>query len=891
MLNKSEENITSFIEMNNLSAIVADHVPAMLAYWDRDQICQYANPAYLAWVGKNREDMIGKVNMLEILGSDIYEKNLPFIKAVLNGDAQHFEREIRIETGEIRNTIVNYYPAIFEGKVKGFSVHLVDITNSKSLEKVISIAENKFIGLVESAPDATIIIDNLGEIQLINAQVEKLFGYTSLELVNKTFFKLLADLDTAKTVASWTAFINNKESKKNIALVELKGLKKNGEIFPIEINVSKIQTEDVFHICASIRDVAQRHKLELQLKKQSDLNRIFIAQSTHAIAMLDLHMCYLAVSERWMTDYQLIGNEIVGRSHYEVFPEIGEDWKAVYANCLKGEISKCEEASLVRLDGTVQWITWEIKPWYIVDGTIGGILIFTADITALKEKEQEKQRIEEILDRTNEVARIGTWEVDLIQHKVTWSRITREIHEVDLDFEPQLETGIQFYKEGSSREIISRAVEAAIESGINFDVEVELVTAKGNLLWTRSIGQVELKNGKCVRLYGVFQDIDQTKRTEEALHLSNVELNTIFDAGYVSIIGTDIDGQITHFNKGAERLLQYSREEMIGHKTVQLLHLNEEIIKRGVELSEQFGKNIAGFDVFLQMAKIEDFEIREWTYVRKDGTYFPVQLVVTAIKNSIGEIVGFLGVGTDISALKNAENELKSVLDITTDQNERLKNFAYIVSHNLRSHTGNLDMVVDLYIQENEGVGNNEYIKLLNSALKNLKETIANLNEVVLINTSNDHLVPINLFNLIDTAAKSVSQIANSASVKIINQVDVKTNMLGIYAYAESIILNFITNGIKYRSLDRPANVTFSTTTTSEYLILIIADNGIGIDMKKNRSKIFGMYKTFNGNEDARGIGLYISKNQIEAMGGKVEVESELDKGTIFKIYLKYEKN
>ena len=635
----------------------------------------------------------------------------------------------------------------------------------------------------------------------------------------------------------------------------------------------------------------EQENMQSLAQETDERNRIFIQQAPNAIAMFDMNMCYLAASERWLKDYKLTGKEIIGRSHYDLFPEIGDDWKAIHQACLRGEINQCDEASFVRADGTLQWITWDVRPWYHKKGVIGGLLMYTADITALKEKELERSKIEQILDKTSEVARIGTWEVDLVNNVVHWSRVTKEIHEVDPSYVPDLETGINFFREGTSRELIKNAVADAIQHGTTYDLEVELITAKGNFVWTRAIGQAEFKNGKCIRLYGVFQDIDGVKRAKESLHVLNEELNTILNAGYVSLIGTDLKGLITHFSKGAEALLQYTAAEMIGVKTPEQIHLKEEVMARAEELSVLRGKEIHGFSVFTEIPTLKGFESREWTYIRKDGSRFPVQLVVTSIKDSNGEVVGFLGVATDISAIKKADMELKALLEITTDQNERLRNFAHIVSHNLRSHTSNLDMLLDLFITEHKDVKDNPYLELLQVALQNLKETISNLNEVVLLNSSTADLEPMNLFELVRSSSQNVSQLAKSANVEVFNEVDKEICIMAYPAYADSIILNFITNSIKYRSEERNSYISFSSSLSEGYVVLKIKDNGIGIDLKRNRSKLFGMYKTFNGNADARGIGLFITKNQVEAMGGKIEVESELNQGTTFSVFFKNEKD
>ncbi|MEW7277194.1 PAS domain-containing protein [Aquimarina sp. 2201CG1-2-11] len=247
---------------------------------------------------------------------------------------------------------------------------------------------------------------------------------------------------------------------------------------------------------------------------------------------------------------------------------------------------------------------------------------------------------------------------------------------------------------------------------------------------------------------------------------------------------------------------------------------------------------------------------------------------------------------SDITKVKK-EEELQALLEVTKDQNKRLKNFAHIVSHNLKSHSGNFEMLLDIYLQENPKAKNNEIIQLFKKASQNLSDTILHLNEVVQINTSiKDSLKSINLGQVIDKVIRTVAALAIESKVIIENKVEYNHKVLAIPAYLDSIILNFITNGIKYRSNDRDSYVTLSAARNNEHIVLSIKDNGLGIDLKKHRFKLFGMYKTFHSNvSNSRGIGLFIAKNQIEAIGGDVEVESEVNYGTTFKIYFRYEKS
>ncbi|WP_308992546.1 PAS domain S-box protein [Mariniflexile litorale] len=399
-------------------------------------------------------------------------------------------------------------------------------------------------------------------------------------------------------------------------------------------------------------------KLKTDLEIKDTYNKVFIEQAPTAIAMLDKDMKYIAVSQRWIKDYKMEGQEIIGRSHYDIFPEIGDDWKANHQKGLKGAIDVCDEAPFVRADGTVQWIYWDVRPWYISEGNIGGLIMHTGDITHLKEKEEERVQIEIILDKTNEVARIGAWEINLEKDRIFWSKMVREIHEVPENYEPDLETAINFFKEGESRNILEKVVGEAMEHGTPYDVEVELVTLKGNILWTRAMGQAEIVGGKCIRLFGVFQDINDKKLSQLALNKAHTELKAIFNSGAVSIVATEVDGIISHFNHGAEILTGYSASEMIGLQRPTFFHLREELDKFRIDIAKQYNKNPIGFSAQEELSKHNAYDTREWTYKRKDGSTIPVQLTLTSIKDDQGELIGFLGISTDISEKRIAQDEL-----------------------------------------------------------------------------------------------------------------------------------------------------------------------------------------------------------------------------------------
>ncbi|MDT0644392.1 PAS domain S-box protein [Zunongwangia sp. F363] len=760
-------------------------------------------------------------------------------------------------------------------------------------------------------------------------------------------------------------------------------------------------------------------------KKEYERNRLFIEQAPSAIAMFDKNMNYIAASQRWLKDYNIQEREVIGKNHYDIFPNISEAWKKVHQECLNGSVIRSDEDSFVSEAGTKHWLSWEVRPWHNDSGEIGGLLMHTEDITRLKDIEKENHERQVLLETILDSIDVGIVSCDKNGKLTLFNRATREWHGIPLkNIEPseyanyyglytadgsrklekdeipllkvmqkgkveneeilikqhsghskivnvngsqitdnegeilgaviamhditsrkhtedQLRISEEAFRGnfenaavgmaildpegnwlevnkslcdiiGYSAEELKKLTFQDITHPEDLDADLKLLEElvagermyyhmekryfhkKGNLVYIiLSVSLVRDKNGSPLYFISQITDVTGRKIAERSLKEAVAQLQGVLEAStQVSLISTNTSGIITNFNKGAENLLGYCRNELEGKATPLLLHLPRELKQRKKELqTTTTGESLSGFNILTANAKKGKHDTREWTFVRKDGSRFPVQLTITAIKSN-NKIIGYLGAAADISKIKKVEKEMKSLLDVTQEQNQRLKNFAHIVSHNLRSHSGNFGMLLDLYVQDHPEASEDEIIKMLGTASDNLKETVAHLNEVVLMNTKiNENLVPINLNEAVEKTFKNVSALAREVDLKIINEVNEDFDILGIPAYLESILLNFITNGIKYRSDERESWIKLSAKREKKFTVLKIEDNGLGIDLKKHGSKLFGMYKTFHHHKEARGIGLFITKNQIEAIGGKIKVESQVNQGTTFKLYLKHEKD
>ena len=282
------------------------------------------------------------------------------------------------------------------------------------------------------------------------------------------------------------------------------------------------------------------------------------------------------------------------------------------------------------------------------------------------------------------------------------------------------------------------------------------------------------------------------------------------------------------------------------------------------------------------------------------GESYDIEVQINTFKNNLkwvraigipefenGDCKRVYGLFLDIDKVKQEQYLKDKLMENTKDENNRLVNFAHIVSHNLRSHSNNFSMLTQMLSTDLSDEKKQKVFEMLANAASKLKDTTRHLDEIVDINlTLGDNFTSLNLKKYIDDAIQSQKTFADSRGVELINNIPDNLTIKGIPAYLESIALNFLSNAIKYTDPEKKErHVEITATEKPHEIKLIYSDNGLGINLEKHGTKLFGMYKTFHRNKDARGIGLFITKNQIEAMGGRVEVESTPGEGTRFTIY------
>lgn len=798
-----------------------------------------------------------------------------------------YTQELEIITAKgnekwIRTTCI---PKLVNGKCISLYGTFQDITTQKKLNQQLEEEKVKLKNVIEGARIGTWEWNVQSGETIYNHRWAEMLGYTLAEI-------------SPMNISTWESLVHPEDLKKSETLLENCFNKKSeyyeGEFRMKHKNGSWIWVYDKGKVFSWTEDGKPLMMYGIHLDITEKINEIdryigFIKHAPSSIAMFDVDMRYMAVSEQWVKDYGLKGvSEVIGKTHYELFPEIGDDWKAIHQKCLTGEKASRDEDKFIRINGDIQWLKWAIKPWYTPNGQVGGLIMMTEEITEAINNKELLHISEETFRGNFEYASIGMAISDntgkgIKVNKTLCDMLGYSANEllnisfVEITHPDDLEKDLALLKKVSDGEIDS------------YQIEKRCIHKQGHIVYIiLALSVVKDDNNNILYYITQMVDITQLKETEQKLADALLHNQTILDAStQISIIRTDEHGIITTFNIGAENLLGYSAEEVLNKHTPLLFHSKEELENQSKKIQAETGKIVSGFDVFVHMVENNNTPVSEWTYINKSNEQIPVLLTLNSVKQN-GKNVGYLGIGINITEIKKAEKDIENLLNVTQDQNLRLRNFAHIVSHNLRSHSGNISALIDILQIEQKVLEDNVVFSYLKAASNNLKETIDHLNTVAALNASGTQKSDkINIKPLIESAISNVTGLAYDAKVTIQNLVNEDIFISGDLAYLDSIFLNLLTNGIKYRSTERNSYVIVSAKQTDQYISISFKDNGLGIDLQKNGSKLFGMYKTFHKNPDARGVGLFITKNQIESMGGKIEAESIPNVGTTFTVYFK----
>ncbi|XDD47875.1 PAS domain S-box protein [Leptospira sp. WS39.C2] len=525
---------------------------------------------------------------------------------------------------------------------------------------------------------------------------------------------------------------------------------------------------------------------------------------------------------------------------------------------------------------------WTILNKSIIRDHLGNPLYYLSqilNITDSIQSELELRSISRLLDQMADLAKIGGWDLDLRTNQANWTNVTKRIHEVSEDFTPSVETGLQFYHSEESRNKITNAVQALLTQGTEYDLELEMVTAKGNQTWIRTIGRGEYENGKMIKIYGIIQDINERKKWEMALASQAAILWSFVEHAPAAVAMLDQEMRYVALSQRwiDEYKIPMTKEEIIGKchyeifpnigeewKQIHSRGLRGEVLKRDEDVWRPPGWS---------KDQVIQWEIRPWSLLT-------------------GGVGGILMFTRDITESYETKLELKQAKELAENAYNAKSEFLANMSHEIRTPLNGIIGYSDLLAETLADTSFNEYAQIVKQSAHTLLNIVndildfskAEAGKLQLAEEVND------LKKLILDAVKIMDIQAIIKGLEIRFQLDesIPQNLMFDSNRLRQVILNLIGNAIKFTEtghIECRLKKLDSNTKNEVRIRISIKDTGIGI-AKDNQKKIFDSFtqedfsttRKFGGT----GLGLAISRQLLSLMNSELKLNSEVGSGSEF---------
>ena len=519
------------------------------------------------------------------------------------------------------------------------------------------------------------------------------------------------------------------------------------------------------------------------------------------------------------------------------------------------------EMGIVKGDNQITWLNVSATP-IPIEGY--GVAIVYGDITERRLAENEKERAQKLLEDSQRIGKIGGWEFNIDTKELKWTKEMNLIHEVDLNIKPTVDQRFEFYTPESLL-AVDEAIQRAIEKGESYEIDSEIITAKGNRRSVKSIGRADLENR---RVFGLFQDITERKLSEKALKESEEKYRNLFEHSQVGMFRTLIDGsKVLEVNQKLADLLGFSKEEIIDQPST-LRYANS---KRRDEL----------IPLLTQSGFVNDFEAEILT---KEGSVKVFLMSFTVYREK-----GILeGSAVDITERKKAEAELKIKNEQLKELNATKDKFFSIIAHDLISpfnailgFSGTLlkegrDLDIDSILQ---------YTEVIYSAAQNTYKLLENLLNWARMQQGAIPFAPkAILFNgLVKSEIGNLKYNADQKNIELFNDTKGEVIITADEEMLRTVLRNLISNAIKFTP--KGGKVNIDAQRKIDQIVITVSDTGIGIEREMIK-KLFRIETSFTtrgtGNEKGSGLGLLLCKEFAEKHGGTISVESKFGYGSRF---------
>lgn len=528
----------------------------------------------------------------------------------------------------------------------------IDITERKLTEDTIQASKAKLEAALASMTDAVFISDTEGR-------------FIDFNEAFATFHKFKNKKDCPKILTEYPDFIDVYSSSGEFLPLEQRGVPRalrgetgtgveftlrrrdTGETWIGSYNYAPIRNDNGVIVGAVVnaRDITEHKKVEAALQESEEKLRLFIHYSPSAIAVFDRDMRYLAHSHRWLTDYNLGEQNLVGRSHYEVFPTFTESWKERHQRCLAGAIEKCDRDSFSRTNGSVEWIRWEIHPWLSNAGDIGGIIIFSEVITERVKIEQALKISEEQFRTLFSQAPLGIALIDShTGHIYKANQKFADIVGLSLDKLQRVDWMKITHPDDVQADLDNMALMNAGKTN-GFVMEKRYIHADGSIVWVNlTVAKILLKEQDSPCHHCIVEDITERKKTAVALITREKEFRLLAEAMPQIVWITRADGWNIYFNHQWTDYTGLSLEESCGHGWNKPFHPDDQ--QRAWDAWQNAVNNNTIYSLECQLRRADG--IYRWWLVRG-----------TPILDENGKVYKWFGTCTDIHDLKESEKSLR----------------------------------------------------------------------------------------------------------------------------------------------------------------------------------------------------------------------------------------
>ncbi|WP_317899789.1 PAS domain-containing sensor histidine kinase [Aurantibacillus circumpalustris] len=420
---------------------------------------------------------------------------------------------------------------------------------------------------------------------------------------------------------------------------------------------------------------------------------------------------------------------------------------------------------------------------------------------------------------------------------------------------------------------VTRDLKQTIEQpGVSIENSYRIQLKKGLFIWVESTFTNSLSDPEINAIIINYRDVTERKISEDLLQKSEANLRTIFDNTNVSYVLSDSKFKVLSFNPAA--VITYANEFKVKLKEGDSLldYVGEEKKHR---TRKRFEKALSGEKVSYELSFKQEDETTTWYNVN-----------MFAVTDDSNKLLGLIISSENITHRKNIEFERNKMLSDIVQHNKDLEQFAYIISHNLRSPVANI-LGLSTLIENSPEMDKKtfeECMKGLTLSVKKLDEVIVDLNYILQTRKEiNEKKEVVNFLELTNNIKTSINSQLQNQNITISTHFDV-SEFFTIKSYIYSIFFNLISNSIKYRNPTTPLSIDIQSKKINNKLVLEFKDNGLGIDLVTHGHTLFGLYKKFHTHIEGKGIGLYMVKTQVEILGGKISVASEVNIGTTFTI-------